>query len=322
MIQVGIIGGAGYTAGELIRILLNHPEAEIAYVQSNSNAGNPVYEVHRDLIGETDLKFIAEPDFEKSDVIFLCMGHGKSKEFIANNQIPASIKIIDLSHDYRLKAEGNDFVYGLPEINREAIRSAQRIANPGCFATGIQLAVLPLAAAGLLESEIHVHAITGSTGAGQAPSKTSHFSWRNSNVSVYKAFQHQHLGEIRQSFVQLQNSFDKAINFIPVRGNHTRGIFASVYTDYVGSVEDAVKLYEDYYTDHPFVFVTNENPDVKQVVNTNKAVLHVEKHEDKLLILSVTDNLLKGASGQAVQNMNLMFGLDEKAGLNLKPVSF
>lgn len=322
MIQVGIIGGAGYTAGELIRILLYHPEAELTFVQSSSNAGNPVYEVHRDLIGETTLNFVAEPDFAKVDVIFLCMGHGKTKEFMAANQLPAALKVIDLSHDYRLKAEGNDFVYGLPEINREAIRSANRIANPGCFATGIQLAVLPLAAAGLLKNEIHVHAITGSTGAGQAPTRTSHFSWRNSNVSVYKAFQHQHLGEIVQSFKQLQHSFDHAVNFIPVRGNHTRGIFASVYTDYNGTLEDAVKLYEEYYATHPFVFVTNENPDVKQVVNTNKALLYLEKHGDKLLILSVTDNLVKGASGQAVQNMNLLFGLEETAGLNLKAVAF
>ncbi|TDO05641.1 N-acetyl-gamma-glutamyl-phosphate reductase [Sunxiuqinia elliptica] len=322
MIQVGIIGGAGYTAGELIRILLNHAKAEIAFVQSSSNAGNPIDTVHRDLIGETSLNFVAEPDFEAVDVIFLCMGHGKSKEFIERNSIPDAVRIIDLSHDYRLKAEGNDFIYGLPELNREVIRSSRRIANPGCFATGIQLAVLPLAAAGVLENEVHVHAITGSTGAGQAPSRTSHFSWRNSNVSVYKAFQHQHLGEITQSFKQLQNSFDFAINFIPVRGNHTRGIFASVYTDFKGSLEEAKELYKRYYADHPFVFVTDENPDVKQVVNTNKAVLHLEKHGDKLLILSVTDNLLKGASGQAVQNMNLLFGLDEKEGLNLKPVSF
>lgn len=322
MIQVGIIGGAGYTAGELIRILLNHAKAEIAFVQSSSNAGNPIDTVHRDLIGETSLNFVAEPDFEAVDVIFLCMGHGKSKEFIERNSIPDAVRIIDLSHDYRLKAEGNDFIYGLPELNREVIRSSRRIANPGCFATGIQLAVLPLAAAGVLENEVHVHAITGSTGAGQAPSRTSHFSWRNSNVSVYKAFQHQHLGEITQSFRQLQNSFDFAINFIPVRGNHTRGIFASVYTDFKGTLEEAKDLYKRYYADHPFVFVTDENPDVKQVVNTNKAVLHLEKHGDKLLILSVTDNLLKGASGQAVQNMNLLFGLDEKEGLNLKPVSF
>lgn len=322
MVKVGVIGGAGYTAGELIRILMYHPQAEITFIQSSSNAGNPVYEVHRDLLGDTDMTFVKDPDFSNCDVIFLCMGHGKSIEFVESNNIPKSIKIIDLSHDYRLKREGNKFIYGLPELNREAIRSASYIANPGCFATGIQLAVLPLAAAGLLTNEVHVHAITGSTGAGQAPSNTSHFSWRNSNVSVYKAFKHQHLGEIAQSVKQLQNSFDKSINFIPVRGNHTRGIFASVYTDFEGTEEEAIKLYEDYYTDHPFVFVTNENPDVKQVVNTNKAILHLEKHENKIMILSVTDNLLKGASGQAVQNMNLMFGLDEKTGLNLKPVSF
>ncbi|RKD91363.1 N-acetyl-gamma-glutamyl-phosphate reductase [Mangrovibacterium diazotrophicum] len=321
-IKVGIIGGAGYTAGELIRILLNHPQAELAFIQSSSNAGNPIYEVHRDLLGDTDLTFVAEPDFSLSDVIFLCMGHGKSKEFVTANDIPSTVKIIDLSHDYRLKAEGNDFVYGLPELNRETIRQSGHIANPGCFATGIQLTMLPLAAAGLLTDELHVHAITGSTGAGQAPSSTSHFSWRSGNVSVYKAFQHQHLGEITQSVKQLQPGYDKAINFIPVRGNHTRGIFVSTYTEFAGTLDEAVSLYESYYAEHPFVFVTKENPDVKQVVNTNKAILHLEKHGSKLMILSVTDNLLKGASGQAVQNMNLQFGLDEKTGLNLKPVSF
>lgn len=321
-IKAGIIGGAGYTAGELIRILMYHPQAELAFVQSSSNAGNPIYEVHRDLVGDTDLVFVADPDFANCDVIFLCMGHGKSREFVQSNDILASVKIIDLSHDYRLKSEGNDFVYGLPELNRDLIRGAAHIANPGCFATGIQLTVLPLAAAGLLTDELHVHAITGSTGAGQAPSKTSHFSWRNSNVSVYKAFEHQHLGEITQSVKQLQPTFNKAINFIPVRGNHTRGIFVSTYTEYDGTIEEAIKLYEDFYEGHPFVFVTNENPDVKQVVNTNKAILHLEKHGSKLMILSVTDNLLKGASGQAVQNMNIMFGLDEKTGLNLKPISF
>lgn len=321
-IRVGIIGGAGYTAGELIRILMYHPQAELTFIQSSSNAGNPIYEVHRDLLGDTDLVFVAKPDFSQSDVIFLCMGHGKSKEFIQTNEIPASVKIIDLSHDYRLKAEGNDFVYGLPELNRETIRRSGHIANPGCFATGIQLTVLPLAAAGLLTDELHVHAITGSTGAGQAPSGTSHFSWRNSNLSVYKAFEHQHLGEITQSVKQLQPGFTKAINFIPVRGNHTRGIFVSTYTEFAGTLEEAEKLYCDYYAEHPFVSITKENPDLKQVVNTNKAILHLEKHGSKLMILSVTDNLLKGASGQAVQNMNLQFGLDEKAGLNLKPVSF
>ncbi|WP_423130496.1 N-acetyl-gamma-glutamyl-phosphate reductase [Gaoshiqia sp. Z1-71] len=321
-VRAGIIGGAGYTAGELIRILMWHPNAELSFVQSSSNAGNPVFEVHRDLIGDTDLVFVAKPDYTRCDVIFLCMGHGKSKEFVEANDIPSGVKIIDLSHDYRLKAEGNNFVYGLPELNREKIRTASRIANPGCFATGIQLTVLPLAAAGLLAGELHVHAITGSTGAGQAPSKTSHFSWRDSNLSVYKAFQHQHLGEITQSVKQLQPTFDQAINFIPVRGNHTRGIFVSSYTAYTGTLEEAVNLYDDFYKDHPFVFVSRENPDLKQVVNTNKAIVYLEKHGNKLMILSVTDNLLKGASGQAVQNMNLMFGLDEKAGLNLKPVSF
>lgn len=321
-IRVGIIGGAGYTAGELIRILMHHPAAELTFIQSSSNAGNPVYEVHRDLLGDTDLVFVAEPDFGRCDVIFLCMGHGKSREFVQKNAIPASVKIIDLSHDYRLKAEGNDFVYGLPELNRETIRRSGHIANPGCFATGIQLTVLPLAAAGLLTGELHIHAITGSTGAGQAPSETSHFSWRSGNVSVYKAFEHQHLGEITQSVRQLQPGYDQAINFIPVRGNHTRGIFVSTYTEFAGTLAQAENLYNDYYAAHPFVSVTGENPDLKQVVNTNKAILHLEKHGSKLMILSVTDNLLKGASGQAVQNMNLQFGLDEKAGLNLKPVSF
>ena len=321
-VRAGIIGGAGYTAGELIRILMWHPNAELSFIQSSSNAGNPVFEVHRDLLGDTGLVFVAKPDYTSCDVIFLCMGHGKSKEFVETNNIPAGVKIIDLSHDYRLKAEGNHFVYGLPELNREKIRNAAQIANPGCFATGIQLTILPLAAAGLLTGELHVHAITGSTGAGQAPSKTSHFSWRDSNVSVYKAFQHQHLDEITQSVKQLQPSFDQAINFIPVRGNHTRGIFVSSYTEYAGTIEEAVKLYEEFYEGHPFVFVSSENPDLKQVVNTNKAIVYLEKHGSKLMILSVTDNLLKGASGQAVQNMNLMFGLDEKAGLNLKPVSF
>ncbi|MFV0365124.1 MAG: N-acetyl-gamma-glutamyl-phosphate reductase [Mangrovibacterium sp.] len=321
-IKVGVIGGAGYTAGELLRILVNHPNATIAFVQSSSNAGNAISVVHRDLFGEIDLNFVAEPNLASVDVLFLCMGHGKSVEFMAQNELPTSLKVIDLSHDYRLKRADNTFMYGLPELNREEIKQSKYIANPGCFATGIQLAVLPLASAGLLIDELHVHAITGSTGAGQAPSATSHFSWRAGNMSVYKAFEHQHLGEIGQSFMQLQPSFDHAINFIPVRGNHTRGIFASVYTSYNGSEEEAYELYEQYYAEHPFVHITKENIDVKQVVNTNKALLHLEKHGNKLMILSVTDNLLKGASGQAVQNMNLMFGLDEKCGLNLKPVNF
>ncbi|MGE5394892.1 MAG: N-acetyl-gamma-glutamyl-phosphate reductase [Candidatus Saccharibacteria bacterium] len=318
MINVGIIGGAGYTAGELIRILLNHPEAAISFVQSSSNAGNLISEVHTDLEGDTELQFVAEPDFTSVDVVFFCMGHGKSKEYLQKNTLPEGVKIIDLSHDFRLKKEGNTFIYGLPELNREAIKKSTKIANPGCFATGIQLAILPLAAAGLIKDELHVNAITGSTGAGQAPSATSHFSWRNNNLSVYKAFEHQHLGEIGESINQLQPDFNFDINFIPVRGNHTRGIFASVYTKFDGSQEDAYRIYEDYYASHPFVVVSKTNPDLKQVVNTNKAIVYLEKHGNKLMILSVSDNLLKGASGQAIQNMNLIFGLEETTGLKLK----
>lgn len=322
MIKVGIIGGAGYTAGELIRILINHPAAEIVFVQSLSNAGNPVITVHDDLAGETDLQFTAEMSLEKADVVFLCMGHGKSVEFMQKNNLPENLKVIDLSHDFRLKRDGNEFLYGLPELNREKIRTATYIANPGCFATGIQLALLPLAAAGLLTSDVHVQATTGSTGAGQKPTESTHFSWRSGNVSAYKIFEHQHEGEILQSLKQLQPGFDKDFNFVPIRGNHTRGIFVSAYTKYSGSPEEAKNLFRSYYASHPFVVVSDVNPGVKQVVNTNKAVIYLEKHGDKLVIISVTDNLLKGASGQAVQNMNLMFGLDEKTGLNLKPVAF
>jgi len=322
MIKAGIIGGAGYTAGELLRILLNHPEVEITFVQSSSNAGNPVSDVHVDLLGETDLQFTAELYLSKTDVIFLCMGHGKSVEFMKENEIPKTLKVIDLSHDFRLKREGNNFIYGLPELNRVEIISAKNIANPGCFATGIQLALLPLAAKGLLTSEVHVQAITGSTGAGQKPTETSHFSWRNNNLSAYKIFEHQHEGEILQSLKQLQPGFSSDFNFVPIRGNHTRGIFVSAYTNFSGTIEEAVELYQKYYEGHPFVLVTENNPGLKQVVNTNKAVIYLEKHGNKLVIISISDNLIKGASGQAVQNMNLMFGLDEKTGLNLKPVAF
>ena len=321
MIRVGIVGGAGYTAGELLRILIFHPEVEITCIQSTSNAGNPISAVHADLIGESDLVFAESLDTEVVDVIFLCMGHGKSKEFLSENIIPDHIKIIDLSHDYRLKAEGNDFVYGLPELNRDDIKSASKIANPGCFATAIQLALLPIAASGKL-NEVHVNAITGSTGAGQKPTATSHFSWRNNNLSVYKAFSHQHLGEIKQSLCQLQNNFTNEVNFIPVRGNFARGIMATAYTESDMSVEDAVQLYKDYYKDHPFVIVLDENPNLKQVVNTNKGIVFVEKYDGKLFVISMIDNLVKGASGQAVQNMNLMFGLEETTGLRLKPVAF
>ena len=320
-IKIGIVGGAGYTAGELIRILLYHPNAELKYIQSGSNDGQPVASVHRDLLGETDLHF-SGIDPGDTDLLFLCSGHGKSIEYLSEASLPERVRIIDLSHDFRLKREGNDFIYGLPELNRKAIQSASRIANPGCFATAIELAILPLAAAGILQDDIHVNAITGSTGAGQAPTKTSHFSWRDNNLSVYKAFEHQHLDEICQSVVQSQPGYSHNIHFIPVRGNHSRGIFAMTYTRFEATLADACQLYASYYDPHPFVSLTDENPDMKQVVNTNKCLLYLEKHGDQLMIISCIDNLLKGASGQAVQNINLMFGLDEKAGLNLKAVAF
>lgn len=322
MIKVGIIGGAGYTAGELLRILIHHPEAEIAFVNSTSNAGNPVSDVHIDLLGETDLVFTDAMPFERADVIFLCMGHGKSLTFMEEHRLPAKLKVVDLSHDFRLKRDGNKFVYGLPELNREAIKKADYIANPGCFATGIQLAILPLAANGLLNNEVHVQAITGSTGAGQKPTSTSHFSWRNNNLSAYKIFEHQHEGEILQSLRQLQPGFEDEFNFVPIRGNHTRGIFVAAYTHFNGSLDEACEWYKNYYADHPFVIVSEKNPSLKQVVNTNKVLVYLEKHGNKLVMISVSDNLIKGASGQAVQNMNLMFGLNEKAGLGLKPVAF
>ena len=321
MIKVCIVGGTGYTAGELLRILLNHPQVEIESVISSTSVGMPVAEMHRDLLGETEIRFTGEMPFSQADVIFLCMGHGKSKQFMEGNTLPASLKVIDLSHDFRLKREGNDFIYGLPEINRKEIAKAKYIANPGCFATGIQLALLPLAAVGLL-NDVHVQAITGSTGAGQKPTETSHFSWRSSNLSAYKIMEHQHEGEILQSLSQLQPYFAGEFNFVPIRGNHARGIFVSAYTCFEGTAEEAYQLYENFYQPHPFVVVTKTNPGLKQVVNTNKAVVYLEKHGNKLVIISITDNLIKGASGQAVQNMNLMFGLDEKTGLNLKPVAF
>lgn len=321
-IKVGVIGGAGYTAGELLRILVHHPAVEIVFVNSSSNAGNPVVDVHSGLIGETDLIFTSELPFGEVDALFLCSAHGDSKKFMDNNDVPAAVRIIDLSTDYRAKSPHHDFVYGLPELNREDIRKATRIANPGCFATAIQLAIFPLAAAGLLTDEIHVNAITGSTGAGVKPSDTSHFSWRNNNISIYKPFGHQHLGEIGQSLRQLQAGFSKAVNFIPVRGNFARGIYVTAYTQCSLSLEDAKELYKDFYKDAAFTFVVDKNPDMKQVVNTNKGIVYLEKHGDKLLIVSMIDNLLKGASGQAVQNMNLMFGLDEKAGLGLKSIGF
>ena len=322
MIKAGIIGGAGYTAGELIRILLNHPQVELVFVNSTSNAGNKLTDVHGGLLGETDMSFTDQLPYDKIDVLFFCTAHGDTKKFLDANDIPDHLKIIDLSTDYRHKAVGNKFIYGLPELNKEEIKQSSYVANPGCFATAIQLGLLPLAKANKLTSEIHVNAITGSTGAGVKPFATSHFSWRENNISVYKAFEHQHLTEIKQSLYQLQVNFNGDINFIPVQGNFTRGIFVSTYLNYDGRIEDAEKLYKDYYKDSPFTIISDKNIDLKQVVNTNKCVLHLEKHGNKLLILSCIDNLVKGASGQAVHNMNLIFGLEETIGLNLKASAF
>ena len=322
MIKTGIIGGAGYTAGELIRLLINHPQVEIVFVHSESNAGNKITAVHSGLLGDTDLVFTDSLDLlPQLDVLFFCTAHGDTKTFMDSHTLPSTLKVIDFSTDYRMQRNDHCFVYGLPELNHEEITKAQYIANPGCFATAIQLAMLPLAKAGLLK-EVHVNAITGSTGAGVKPVPTTHFSWRNDNISVYKAFEHQHLGEITQSVRQLQNGFDAPINFIPVRGDFARGIFATVYTECNLSLEEAKKLYSEFYSAHPFTIVADNNPDLKQVVNTNKCLLYLEKHGNKLLIISVIDNLLKGAAGQAIHNLNLIFGLPETTGLKLKPLAF
>lgn len=320
MIRAGIIGGAGYTAGELIRLLLAHPQARIVFVHSTSNAGNRLADVHGGLEGDTEMRFSDAYDLGAIDVLFLCSAHGESRKWMEANTVPAGVKIIDLAQDFRDESGG--FVYGLPELNRDRIRTAQRVANPGCFATAIQLALLPLAAAGLLTDEVHVTAVTGSTGAGVKPSATTHFSWRSDNISVYKAFTHQHLVEIGRNLRQLEPSFDQAVNFVPMRGDFTRGILASVYTACLLDEEAARKLYADYYAAAAFTHATTRSIDLKQVVNTNKALVGVSKYGDKLHIVSVIDNLLKGASGQAVQNMNLMFGLDETAGLQLKASAF
>lgn len=324
-IRIGIAGGAGYTGGELLRVLINHPHAEIVFVHSNSNAGKPVSDIHTDLFGDTDLKF-SDTLSQNIEVLFLCLGHGDAKKFLDTHEIAAEIKIIDLSQDFRLSQNARhgtrNFIYGLPELNRDAISEAHNIANPGCFATCIQIGLLPLAAAGLLKNEVHINATTGSTGAGQSLSPTSHFSWRNNNLSVYKAFEHQHLNEIGQSLSQLQKGFDQNLNFIPQRGDFTRGILAAMYAESNLTLDEAYELYENYYREHPFTHVSKRNIDLKQVVNTNKAMVHLEKHGNKLFIVSITDNLLKGASGHAVQNMNLMFGLEETAGLRLKAAAF
>jgi len=321
-IKAGIVGGAGYTGGEMLRLLINHPDVEIVFVHSNSNGGNLISDVHTDLIGDTDLRFTGELS-SAIDVLFLCVGHGDAKKFLDANPAADGIKIIDLSQDFRLaEAAGTDWVYGLPELNREQIKKASFIANPGCFATAIQLGLLPLAAKGLLKNEVHINATTGSTGAGQSLAATSHFTWRNNNLSVYKAFEHQHLNEIGQSLVQLDPQFDAVLNFIPQRGDFTRGILAAMYMETEMTGDEALLLYEDFYAQHPFTQVSKKNIDLKQVVNTNKGLVHVEKHGNKLLIISIIDNLLKGASGQAVQNMNIMFGLEERQGLRLKATAF
>ena len=298
MIKAGIIGGAGYTAGELIRLLLNHPETEIVFINSSSNAGNRITDVHEGLYGETDLRFTDQLPLDAIDVLFFCTAHGDTKKFMESHNVPEDLKIIDLSMDYRIKSDDHDFIYGLPELNRRATCTAKHVANPGCFATCIQLGLLPLAKNLMLTGDVSVNAITGSTGAGVKPGATSHFSWRNNNISIYKAFDHQHVPEIKQSLKQLQNSFDSEIDFIPYRGDFPRGIFATL------------------------VHIVDKNIDLKQVVNTNKCLIHLEKHGDKLLIISCIDNLLKGASGQAVHNMNLMFNLEETVGLRLKPSAF
>lgn len=320
MTRVGIIGGAGYTAGELIRILLNHPYAELAYVQSSSNAGNRLCDVHEGIYGETEMTFCEDFPLEDVDVLFLCSGHGKSTEFWSSRKCPSSLKVIDLAQDFRDESCG--YVYGLPEINRERLRAAQLVANPGCFATAIQLAVLPLASAGLLKGDVAVTAVTGSTGAGVKPGATTHFSWRNNNLSTYKAFEHQHLKEINMNVLRMQPAFSGSIDFVPMRGDFARGIFASVQIRFDGSQQDAQEIYREFYKDAAFTFLYDGNLDLKQVVNTNKGLVTVEKHGSKLLVNSAIDNLLKGASGQAVQNMNLLLGLDEKAGLKLKASAF
>lgn len=320
-IRVGIAGAAGYTGGELIRILLNHPKAEISFALSKSQAGSAVYDVHRDLVGETELHFTNELSND-IDVLFLCMGHGESGKFLKENDVASSVKIIDLSNDFRLKGQSEGFVYGLPELNLEAITKANKIANPGCFATAIQLALLPLAKEKQLKKSIHITGVTGSTGAGQGLSRTSHFSWRSGNLSAYKAFEHQHEGEIKQSLTQLQKDFNAPFHFVPVRGDFPRGIMVTIHLESGLNEAEATALYKNYYKDHPFVHISKDNPDLKQVVNTNKSLIFIEKHGDQLHIVSLIDNLLKGASGQAVQNMNLMFGLEQSEGLKLKAVAY
>ena len=328
VIKVGILGAAGYTGGELIRVLLGHPEAEIVFANSESNAGNLVSDVHEGLIGDTELKFTDAMPFDKVDVVFFCFGHGKSEAFVKEHNIPENVKIIDLAQDFRIKGE-HDYVYGLPEINKSEIVKAQHVANPGCFATAIQLALLPAAQLGLLKNDVSINAITGSTGAGQKPGATTHFSWRNNNLSIYKPFTHQHLAEIYQSLNQLQShpslgegKEEVSIDFIPYRGDFARGIFCTAVVKTEANGSDIINTYKTFYKDAAFTHYTDKSIDLKQVVNTNKALVHVDVFEGKILITSAIDNLLKGAVGQALQNMNIMFGIDEATGLRLKASAF
>lgn len=340
-IRIGILGAAGYTGGELIRLLLNHPYAQIVFANSESNAGNKVYSVHEGLIGETEMEFTDEMPFDQIDVLFFCFGHGKSEAFLKEHAIPENVKIIDLAQDFRIgpyhlpqgalipdvtsplqEVQGGSWVYGLPEVNREQTSTCRLLANPGCFATCIQLALLPALQSGIISGDIHVNGITGSTGAGQKPGATTHFSWRNDNISVYKTFTHQHLLEINQTIQEMQPGYDGRMFFVPQRGCFARGIFVTAYAKCEKSLEEVQQIYQTFYQDAAFTHFTTKSPDLKQVVNTNKAVVYVEKYEDQLLMISCIDNLLKGAVGQAVQNMNLMFGVDEKAGLNLKASAF
>ncbi len=319
-INAGIVGGAGYTGGELIRLLMNHPNVDIKFVHSRSNAGSFISDVHTDLLGDTELKFVDSFQY-KCDVVFLCVGHGESKKIIS--EFSSDLKIIDLSQDFRIHSDATRaFVYGLPELNKEHISKAKNIANPGCFATAIQLALLPLAQQNLLQSDIHISCTTGSTGAGQSLNENSHFSWRQNNLSVYKAFTHQHLAEIKKSVTQLQSNFENELIMIPQRGAFARGILACITIKNTKPIEVLTELYKSFYSNHPFVKISDKNIDLKQVVNTNKCLLYLEKHNDQLMIVSVIDNLLKGASGQAVQNMNILFGLDETTGLKLKASAF